>query len=91
MAPGCGIPARRCQIDHTHAWEHGGTTALSNLTPLCQGHHTLKHHSHWQVQQIPGSGGALHWTSPTGRHYRVDPERRTPTFTASTPEPAPPF
>ncbi|WP_235566826.1 HNH endonuclease signature motif containing protein, partial [Microbacterium sp. Root61] len=72
MAPGCGIPAARCEIDHTVAWEHGGTTELSNLAPLCKGHHTIKHHGRWRVHQIADSGGALEWTSPTGRHYRVD-------------------
>ncbi|KRA22488.1 HNH endonuclease, partial [Microbacterium sp. Root61] len=71
MAPGCGIPAARCEIDHTVAWEHGGTTELSNLAPLCKGHHTIKHHGRWRVHQIADSGGALEWTSPTGRHYRV--------------------
>ncbi|KRA23611.1 HNH endonuclease [Microbacterium sp. Root61] len=86
MAPGCGIPAARCEIDHTVAWEHGGTTELSNLAPLCKGHHTIKHHGRWRVHQIADSGGALEWTSPTGRHYRVDPERKVPTFTPSSSE-----
>lgn len=91
MAPGCGMPASRCHIDHTLAWEHGGTTADTNLAPLCQGHHTIKHHGGWKVDQIPGSGGALQWTSPTGRTYRVNPERRTPTFTPSDPNDEAPF
>ncbi|MGN8552913.1 UNVERIFIED_CONTAM: HNH endonuclease [Microbacterium sp. SLM126] len=83
MAPGCGIPASRCEIDHTIAWEHGGHTALTNHAPLCTGHHTVKHHGGWTVEQIPGTGGALLWTSPTGRRYRVDPERPTPHFRPS--------
>ncbi|MDY0910691.1 HNH endonuclease signature motif containing protein [Microbacterium sp. CFBP9034] len=80
MAPGCGTPAGRCEIDHTVAWEDGGETALSNLAPLCKGHHTVKHHGGWRVQQIEGSGGAMEWTSPSGRRYRVEPERRVPAF-----------
>ena len=80
MAPGCGIPANRCEIDHTVAWEHGGNTALDNLAPLCKGHHTVKHHGGWQVRQLPDSGGALEWTSPAGRRYVVQPERRVPVF-----------
>jgi hypothetical protein len=83
MAPGCGIPAGRCEIDHTVAWEHGGATALDNLAPLCKGHHTLKHHGGWRVNQIPGTGGALQWISPSGRRYRVDPERPVPVFRPS--------
>lgn len=89
MAPGCGMPAARCQIDHTIAWECGGTTTLINLAPLCQGHHTVKHHGGWRVRQIPDSGGALEWTSPSGRRYRVDPERRVPVFAPSGPDRAP--
>ena len=91
MAPGCGIPASRCQIDHTLAWEQGGTTGVSNLAPLCQGHHTVKHHGRWCVEQIPDSGGALQWISPSGRRYRVDPERRVPTFTIIDDDSPPPF
>jgi hypothetical protein len=83
MAPGCGIPASRCEIDHTIAWEHGGSTALGNLTPLCKGHHTVKHHGGWRVQHVPDGGGALEWTSPAGRRYVVEPERRVPVFRPS--------
>jgi hypothetical protein len=84
MAPGCNIPAARCELDHTVAWEHGGPTSLGNLTPLCKGHHTVKHHGGWQVQQIPDTGGTIQWTSPTGRTYHVQPEHRIPTFTPAT-------
>ncbi|KQZ84541.1 HNH endonuclease [Microbacterium sp. Root166] len=91
MAPGCGIPAARCEIDHTIAWEHGGPTALDNLAPLCKGHHTIKHHGGWQVEQVDGSGGALHWTSPSGRHYTVHPERRVPVFRAAAETAPAPF
>lgn len=84
MAPGCGIPASRCEIDHTIAWEHGGETSLDNLAPLCKGHHTLKHHGGWRVAQVEGSGGALEWTSPSGRRYVVTPERRVPAFRGAT-------
>src|SRR5690606_21394558 len=61
MAPGCGIPASRCEIDHTVAWEDGGETSLANHAPLCTGHHTIKHHGNWYVEQIPDSGGVLLW------------------------------
>jgi hypothetical protein len=91
MAPGCGIPASRCEIDHTVAWEHGGQTALDNLAPLCKGHHTVKHHGGWIVRHVDGSGGALEWTSPAGRRYRVEPERRVPVFRAAAESGAPPF
>ncbi|CAI9388443.1 HNH endonuclease signature motif containing protein [Microbacterium sp. T2.11-28] len=75
--PGCRIPVRRCDIDHTRAREHDGPTELGNLAHLCRRHHTLKHHSAWRVRQTPD--GVLHWTSPTGRHY-PDRPARTLTF-----------
>ncbi|GAA3623773.1 HNH endonuclease signature motif containing protein [Microbacterium awajiense] len=78
QAPGCGMPAARCELDHTIAWVDGGHTAENNLAPLCKGHHTVKHHGNWRVMQAPG--GVLHWTSPTGRAYVAHPQRRTPSF-----------
>ncbi|KXZ57633.1 hypothetical protein Mlaev_02823 [Microbacterium laevaniformans] len=83
MAPGCAIPAERCDLDHTLAWEHGGHTTLTNLAPLCRGHHTLKHHGGWRVHHLTGPthNGALEWISPYGRRYVVAPERTLPVFT----------
>jgi hypothetical protein len=83
MAPGCGMPADRCEVDHTIAWEHGGETAIENLAPLCRGHHKVKHHGGWHLKQIPDSGGAVQWTSPAGRRYIVTPQRRVPAFTTT--------
>jgi hypothetical protein len=85
LAPGCGVPAWRCDIDHSVAWEDGGETALSNLAPLCRGHHTIKHRGDWSVRQLEGTGGALEWISPMGRRYVVEPERRVPVFRPSEP------
>lgn len=90
MAPGCGIPASRCQIDHSLAWKDGGTTSVWNLGPLCQGHHTVKHHGRWQIRQL--EGGDIEWISPTGRRYVVHSERRVPVFRPpGGPESRPPF
>jgi hypothetical protein len=86
MGPGCGMPASRCQVDHSIAWIDGGHTSLDNLAPLCTGHHTIKHHGGWRIAQIHGSGGALEWTSPAGRRYVVQPERAMPFF---RPDPMP--
>ena len=94
MGPGCGMPASRCQIDHNVAWEDGGHTCLENNCPFCQGHHTVRHHGNWEIRQIPGSGGAIEWTSPTGRRYIVQPERKVPVFTVDPTagaEPVAPF
>jgi hypothetical protein len=88
------MPASRCDVDHNIAWADGGHTSLSNNAPFCRGHHIVKHHADWTVRQIPGSGGAIEWTSPTGRRYVVEPERRIPAFRpdpASGAESSPPF
>ncbi|GAA5196994.1 HNH endonuclease signature motif containing protein [Microbacterium jejuense] len=91
MAPGCVMPASRCEIDHQIRWADGGHTGLANNTPFCRGHHLIKDNTAWRVRQVPGSGGVIEWTSPTGRRYLVTPERRVPVFTTPAPEPAPPF
>lgn len=91
MGPGCGIPASRCEIDHRVAWEHGGETRLENLNPFCKGHHIVKHHGGWTVRDVEGSFGAVEWTSPTGRRYIVEPERRVPVFRTQTDADPPPF
>lgn len=67
--PGCGRHAQRCDLDHTHAWAEGGTTCVSNLRPLCEHHHRLKHLTTWRVR--PSPAGVV-WTSPTGRIHHID-------------------
>lgn len=88
--PGCGIAARKCDLDHNHAAASGGATCESNLSAFCRRHHMLKHHSPWHVEQRPG--GVLEWTSPTGREY-IDrpPPQNTVVFADESPpdEPAP--
>ncbi|MFC9770029.1 MULTISPECIES: DUF222 domain-containing protein [unclassified Pseudarthrobacter] len=66
--PGCTNPSTDNDTDHLTAWQHHGTTGVSNLAQLCPKHHRLKHHSGWTptpatTTEPPG------WTSPTGRHY----------------------
>ncbi|MCH6231691.1 HNH endonuclease [Microbacterium sp. CFH 31415] len=65
--PGCRMPVWRAEIDHTVDHQHGGPTGHTNLAHLCRRHHTLKHHTPWQVEQH--AGGVLEWTSPLGRRY----------------------
>ena len=66
--PGCTNPSTDNDTDHLTAWQHHGTTGVSNLAQLCPKHHRLKHNSGWTptpatATEPPG------WTSPTGRHY----------------------
>lgn len=78
--PGCRQPLRRCDVDHTHDAALGGLTEIHNLAHLCRRHHTLKHATDWQVEQV--GGGSLEWTSPTGLVY-IDVPTPTLRFTPS--------
>jgi hypothetical protein len=69
--PGCGRPARECDLDHREAWADGGGTSAANLAHLCRHHHRLKHEGGWTVRA--GPDGTTEWTTPTGHHATVDP------------------
>ncbi len=69
--PGCRMPVRRSDVDHTVDHALGGSTDAANLAHLCRRHHTLKHQTAWSVTQR--FGGVLEWTSPTGRVYSDKP------------------
>ncbi|WP_370278701.1 HNH endonuclease signature motif containing protein [Pseudarthrobacter sp. NamB4] len=69
--PDCSNHSLDAEIDHLTAWQHGGTTDISNLGQLCRKHHHLKHASGWtptraKQNEPPG------WTSPTGRCYPAE-------------------
>jgi hypothetical protein len=69
--PGCSNHTQDNETDHLTAWQHGGTTGISNLGQLCPKHHRLKHGSAWTptpatMNEPPG------WTSPAGRHYPAE-------------------
>jgi hypothetical protein len=73
-APGCEIPAERCDLDHCVEWERdgvGGATAEPNLTVLHRGHHNLKTLGFWDSNQFPD--GTLRWTTATGRNVTTYP------------------
>jgi hypothetical protein len=69
--PDCHRRAERCDVDHVLAWEHSGTTSADNLIALCARHHRLKHEGGWQVKL--SADGRVHWTSPVGHTYVVEP------------------
>ena len=77
--PGCSNPSQDNEADHLTAWEHGGSTGISNLGQLCPKHHRLKHRTGWNPDpatpdEPPG------WTSPMGRHYNAEQPDREPTL-----------
>ena len=65
--PGCGRAARRCDLDHTIAYHHGGRTCECNLAPLCRKHHQAKQTPGWALDQP--QPGTMTWTTPSGRRY----------------------
>ncbi|WP_166907850.1 HNH endonuclease signature motif containing protein [Mycobacterium sp. DL440] len=51
--PGCGRPVSWCDAHHINQWATGGATSLDNGVLLCRHHHTLIHHSDWQLYLGP--------------------------------------
>ena len=65
--PGCRVPARRCDVDHTTPWGQSHRTLLDGLAPLCRRHHLLRHRAAWRYQRT--DAGDLEWMSPLGHRY----------------------
>ena len=72
-APGCDVPADRCDIDHTIPYPIGPTHP-SNLKCLCRTNHLMKTFDGWHDVQLPD--GTVIWTSPSGRTYTTKPGSR---------------
>lgn len=70
--PGCGRPARDCDLDHLTAWIDGGRTEDDNLAPECRHHHRLRHETRWRPSRAPDTG-EVRWTSPLGTEIPEDP------------------
>ncbi|MET3641857.1 hypothetical protein ABIC73_003452 [Prescottella equi] len=68
--PGCGAPPAHCEGHHITHWADGGPTDLDNLVLLCRYHHTLLHHSHWEVHIGPDRKP---WFTPPST---VDPHKK---------------
>ncbi|NKE55641.1 DUF222 domain-containing protein [Lentzea sp. PSKA42] len=50
--PGCTRPPKHCDAHHIRHWADGGDTSVDNAVLLCRHHHTLIHHSGWQVTMV---------------------------------------
>jgi Domain of unknown function (DUF222) len=70
-APGCDIPASRCDLDHTIPYADGGATHASNIKCECRTHHLLKTFWGWRDKQLPD--GSVIWTLPSGQVYVTTP------------------
>ncbi|TQM58309.1 HNH endonuclease signature motif containing protein [Humibacillus xanthopallidus] len=70
-APGCEVPALRCDLDHEVPWPAGPTT-VDNLHAKHRFHHNLKTDGVWTSR--PTGGRGLEWTTLTGRTYATWPK-----------------
>ena len=90
-APGCRMPAARCDLDHVVPYDHGhpdgrggaGRTREGNLRPCCRRHHRIKTLGDWTAALAPDPGGGrtpvVVWTSPSGHRWWVrSPELEPP-------------
>lgn len=86
--PGCTRMPLACDAHHIVHWADGGPTSLDNVVLLCRHHHTLTHHSPWQVHTDPHTRQPV-WTGPprltlTALHGRM-------TYRPARPPAAPPL
>ena len=63
QAPGCLVPADRCDGDHRQPWPDGPTSG-ANMWPLCRRHHILKGHR------------IIQWVLPSGSTVDAEPAHR---------------
>jgi hypothetical protein len=76
-SPICRRSATDADLDHTIAWNDGGTTCEHNLQAGCRHHHRLKTHApDWTVIQSPD--GTVTYTTPTGHRYTSRPHDYRP-------------
>ena len=86
--PYSATSARRCDIDHTIAYDPTGSegpTSMANLGPLERTAHRAKTAGHWLADQP--APGAFHWASPMGFEYLVTGQGTVMTKTPDIPVP----
>ena len=72
---GCDRPITWTQAHHIDHWEHGGSTDLDNLVPLCSRHHHMVHDDGWRLVPRPDRTLEIHRPAeqgPTGHAPRPD-------------------
>ena len=84
--PYSATSTRRCDIDHTIAYDptgRAGPTSMANLGPLERTAHRAKTAGHWLADQP--EPGAFHWASPMGFEYLVTGQGTVRTKTPDVP------
>jgi hypothetical protein len=74
--PGCRMPVKVCDIDHTTAVADGGDTCDCNLAPLCRRDHRIKHSPGWNY--VVNADNSVTWSTPSGHTYTVAPRESPP-------------
>ncbi|MBO3084489.1 HNH endonuclease signature motif containing protein [Cellulomonas fengjieae] len=69
--PGCGKPARWCEIHHIRWWDRdGGVTSLENAALLCSFHHHEIHRYDLSIERVAGAvGRGARPGAPPGDRY----------------------
>ncbi|WP_166657367.1 HNH endonuclease signature motif containing protein [Ilumatobacter fluminis] len=87
----CDVAFDRCEMHHIVPWEHGGSTDLDNLIPLCSRHHHVVHEGGWQLELADDR--TLTVRQPDGQVFTVSepdvPPQRRRRRTVAEQEPAP--
>lgn len=83
--PACTRPPLACDAHHITHWADGGTTNIDNLLMLCRHHHTLIHHTPWQVHIDPTTDQPV-WTPPP--RLTLDKLRKHATYHPARPRAA---
>ncbi|MDH3294336.1 MAG: HNH endonuclease, partial [Acidimicrobiia bacterium] len=78
---GCDRPLAWCQAHHVHEWEHGGSTDLCNLLPLCSRHHHAVHEGGWTVKLCPHTRQLDIYDPDNTLWATTNPDRPAPTPT----------
>ncbi|MCE0485260.1 HNH endonuclease signature motif containing protein [Ornithinimicrobium sediminis] len=68
-APGCLVPASRCELDHEEPFGAGGVTSETNLNAKHGAHHQVKTAGWWTSEM--DSTRTVTWTTLFGRVYRT--------------------
>jgi Domain of unknown function (DUF222) len=72
---GCDVGFSRCEIHHLDPWEHGGSTDLDRLLPLCSRHHHVIHEPGWELDLSPDRTLIIRRLGETYATVPLRPER----------------
>jgi hypothetical protein len=69
--PGCRMPARRSDLDHTTPYSEQATTDVESLAACCRHDHVIRPRVKWSYTRNPDR--SYTWTAPSGIQYTRPP------------------